>query len=253
MTRVMAAHQPNFLPYAGFFDKMRLVGEMGTEPGVFVIRDDCQFVRKDFQNRNRIRTPYGWMWLQVPVDGRIAPIRDIRIADGKKVNGRENWAKFHRRMIWNNYRRTPFFDQFYSGLDEIYSDAGESLSDFNVRVIRYLAVCFGIDVRIVIASKLGVRSTNASEALAEISDAVGADAYLSGPGGKDYLDVSFFQGKADVFFQRYDHPAYPQRFPGFYSHMSAIDALFNVGRLPNSGEVIAGQKVGVRSEASGGS
>lgn len=253
MTIAMAAHQPNFLPYAGFFDKMRIVSEVGDEPGVFVIRDDCQFVRKDFQNRNRIRTPYGWMWLQVPVVESMSPIRDIEIASGKKVNGRENWVKFHRRMIWNNYRRTPFFDKFYPGIDEIYSNAGDNLSDFNVTMIKYLAACFGLDVRVVLASSLRIKSSVASETLAEISESVGADIYVSGPGGREYLDTSFFRGKAEVIFQDYVHPVYPQRFLGFQSHMSAIDALFNIGRLPRSGEKVVEQIVRVSSEASGGS
>ena len=70
MSKVMAAHQPNFLPYPGFFDKLKHIDEMGTEPGVFVIRDDCQYVHRDFHHRNRIRTNTGegWMWIYVPVE-----------------------------------------------------------------------------------------------------------------------------------------------------------------------------------------
>lgn len=238
MTKVIAAHQPNFLPYLGFFDKMRAVNELGDEPGVFVIRDDCQFVRKDFQNRNRIRTFQDWMWLQVPVENQIAPIGEIKIIHNGKINGRENWTKFHKRMIWNNYKRTPFFDKFYPALDMIYSEPVDNLRDFNFRIIEYLAECFGIETEIVFASDLGVSGKTASETLAEIARAMETDTYLSGPGAKEYLDISLFGNDVKVVFQDYTHPMYPQRFPGFQPCMSAIDALFNVGHLPKSGEII---------------
>lgn len=248
MTKFMAAHQPNFLPYLGFFDKMRAVNELGTEPGVFVVRDDCQFVRKDFQNRNRIRTYSDWMWLQVPVNDQFAPIRDIKIIHSGKINGRENWIKFHKRMIWNNYRRTPFFEKFYPVLDDIYSDSAESLRDFNFRIISYLAGCFGIKTKTVFASELGVSGRSASETLAKMARAVGADAYLSGPGGREYLDISEFGSDVKVLFQKYNHPVYPQRFPGFQPCMSAIDALFNIGYLPKSGEIFHPKKQTVKIE-----
>ena len=245
MTKVMTAHQPNFLPYLGFFDKMKAVDEMGTEPGVFVIRDDCQYVQRDFHHRNRIRTNTGdsWTWLYVPVDHEMMPINDVRIRYDKKINGRELWTKYHLRMIRDNYKRTPFFDSFFPGFKEIYSDPGDNLADFNKRLIRYLAECFEIETELISFYDLpgDIEDNDASETLANISRAVKADIYLSGDGGKNYLDISPFGEDIKVEFQNYKHPIYPQRYPDFKPYMAAIDALFNIGYLPRSGEIVKGR------------
>lgn len=242
MSKVMAAHQPNFLPYPGFFDKLKHIDEMGTEPGVFVIRDDCQYVHRDFHHRNRIRTNTGegWMWIYVPVEEKMVPIREIKIRHDIRISRRELWTQFHLRMIRDNYKRTPFFDNYYPGLVEIYSDPGDSLCDFNMRLIRYIANCFGIGTKIVSFYDLSLSGdgNNASETLANIARAVRADTYLSGDGGKGYLDISPFGNDVHVEFQNYEHPIYPQRYPGFKLYMGAVDALFNIGRLPRLGEVV---------------
>jgi hypothetical protein len=242
MTKVMAAHQPNFLPYLGFFDKLKHVDEMGTEPGVFVIRCDCQFVRRDFHHRNRIRTNTGdgWIWIHVPVEESRVPIREIKIRHDKKIDGVEFWAQYHLRLMKENYRRTPFFDDYYPGLVEIYSDPGDSLCDFNIRLIKYIANCFGIGTKLILFRDLSLSEcgTCASETIANIARAVRADTYLSGDGAKVYLDMCAFANDVRVEFQNYEHPVYPQRYPGFKPYMTALDALFNIGRLPRSGEVV---------------
>jgi hypothetical protein len=240
MTRVMAAHQPNFLPYLGFFDKLKRVEDMGSSPGMFVIRDDCQYVQRDFHHRNRIRTNTGdgWMWLYVPVEHEMIPIREVKIRHDKKIAGREYWTKYHLRMIWDNYRRAPFFDKYYQGFVEIYSSPGDNLCDFNIRLIKYIAQCFGIKTKMISFYDLALpmNGSEASETLANIARAVGADVYLSGDGGKGYLEMAPFSNSVRVEFQNYEHPVYPQRYPGFKPYMSAIDALFNTGRIPLSGE-----------------
>ena len=242
MTKVMAAHQPNFLPYLGFFDKMKAVDEMGAEPGIFIIRDDCQYVQRDFHSRNRIRTNTGdgWMWLHVPVDHDEIPIRNVKIRHDKKINGRELWTKYHLRMIRDNYKRTPFFNDFFPGLEVIYSDPGDNLNNFNKRIIRYLAECFKIRTEMISFYDLpkGIDGNDASETLANMSKAVRANVYLSGDGGKGYLDISPFGNDTRVEFQNYKHPIYPQRYPDFKPYMATIDALFNIGRLPRSGEIV---------------
>jgi len=238
----MAAHQPNLLPYLGFFDKLLSVDEIGTEPGIFVIRDDCQFVLRDWHHRNRIRinTGEGWMWLYIPVDHDLAPLYKTKIRHEKKVNGREKWTKYHLRMIRDCYKKTPFFDTFFPGLEDIYLNPGDKLVDFNIRLIKYIAECFSISTKIVSYYELDecVDGKNASETLHNIAVTVGADIYVSGDGGKNYLDTTMFNNGISLEFQNYHHPIYPQRYPNFVPYLSALDALFNVGRLPRSREVI---------------
>ncbi|MBN2095312.1 MAG: WbqC family protein [Candidatus Aenigmarchaeota archaeon] len=238
MSKVMSAHQPNFLPYLGFFDKLRAVDELGSEPGVFVIREDCQYVESDFHNRNKIRINDGWIWLNVPIEKKMAPLSAIRIKKDARIKN-VPWNQYHLRQIEANYKKSPFFEKFFPGLKEIYENPGESLAEFNLRLIRYLAESFGIKAKIILFSELqgDISSTCATRALIDISRAVGAVIYLSGDGGRCYMDLGLFKD-VEVRFQDYKHPVYPQRFPGFEPYMSAIDALFNLGRLPASGEII---------------
>jgi len=235
---MMAAHQPNFIPYLGIFDKMRLVGE----DGVFIIRDDCQYVERDWHNRQKIRTnsSEGFSWLHVPVDKVMKPLSEIPIRHDKKINGKEDWTKFHQRMIEQFYGKAPYFGDFWPGLENIYSNPGDNLADLNIQIIRYLASAFGIEARMVRATSLSndVFGQNASETLANMALTVGAQTYISGAGGRNYLDASAFENKVNLMFQDYTHPTYPQMQPGFQPYMGAIDALFIVGKLPRSGEVI---------------
>ena len=66
----------------------------------------------------------------------------------------------------------------------------------------------------------------------------GADIYLSGPSGRNYLEIEKFrQNDIGIKFFKFSPPVYPQRFPGFETNMSAIDLLFNIG--PQSAEIVA--------------
>ena len=99
-------------------------------------------------------------------------------------------------------------------------------------VINFLKNAFNIETKILFASELGFTSTS-TERLADITDALGGDVYLSGPAGRDYLDVSLFERMGiSVEFQDFKHPMYKQEYDGFIPNMSAIDALFNVGEIP---------------------
>jgi hypothetical protein len=238
MAKAMSAHQPNFLPYLGFFDKMKAVCEIGEGRGIFVVREDCQYVGSDFHSRNKIRINEGWVWINVPVEKRPAPISEIRIKKDARIKNAP-WNKYHLRLIEANYKKAPFFEKHFSGLSEIYNEPGDSLLDFNMRIIVYLSKCFGIKAKFVMFSELpeNTETGNPSKTLANIAKALGADIYLSGDGGREYMDMDAFKG-IEVRFQNYKHPAYPQRFFGFEPYLSAIDALFNVGRLLSSGESI---------------
>ncbi len=251
MTKVMTAHQPNFMPYLGFFDKMSAINDeeviggylegmgMATpqdmDAGVFIIRDDAQYVPKEWHSRNRIRTHGGSKYLKVPVEKKMAPIREIKINPDGRIDNKVPWKKYHLREIDANYKKTPFFEEHYPGLEEIYSQEAELLVDFNMNIINWLADCFGIEADVVFFSDLPETATGetASETLARATEAVGADIYLSGAGGHGYLDLTPFEERGiPVIYQEYEHPVYQQRFPGFEPNLASIDALFNVGTFP---------------------
>lgn len=234
MSRVLAAHQPNFMPYLGFFDKMK-------KADVFVIRDEVQFVKRDFHHRNRIRINSNdninnpmHKWLSVPVEKSKDYILNIPIKKETRINGLE-WNKQMLRDIKLNYYKTPFFDDYFSDLKSILNNSDDKLVNLNIRIINFLKKVFGINSKVVMASDLKLSNfdsekSDASLKLAELCKELNADVYLSGSGGRNYLNLDVFKKQGiKVEFQDFVHPEYKQKFPGFVSNLAAIDALFCVG------------------------
>ncbi|NOQ38620.1 hypothetical protein GQ472_07095 [archaeon] len=257
MTKVMAAHQPNFMPYLGFFDKMiSIIDEdviekyfvsMGLpapndiDEGVFIIRDDAQYVPQEWHSRNRIRIFNGSKYLNVPVEKKMVPIAEIKIIPDGRINNKTPWKKYHLREIQANYKKSHFFDDYFPDLEKIYSKEYELLIDLNMSIINWLADCFDIEVDLVYFSDLPESATGdtPSETLALATQAVDADVYLSGIGGNGYLDLKPFEERdIPVVYQKYEHPIYIQRYPDFVPNMASIDALFNVGCFPVSNKEI---------------
>jgi hypothetical protein len=222
---IVGIHQPNYLPYLGFFDKM-------AKSDLFVIYDDAQFEKGEFQHRNRIRIYHGWKWLTVPVEKKLNPINEIRIKNEVATWKGVKWADAHFKDIRDNYKDTPCYSVYEEEIKRIYEKKQDKLVELNMELINILKKAFDIDAEIVFSSELGFTSKS-TERLVEIVEAVDGDVYLSGPMGRDYLDVSLFEKKGlKVEFQDFKHPVYKQRYEGFVPNMAAIDALFNVGKMP---------------------
>ena len=216
---IVGIHQCNYLPYLGFFDKMK-------KSDIFVIYDDAQFNSRDFQHRNRIRTGEGWQWLTVPVGKKAIPIKEITIKNNV------DWSSVHFTAVRANYLKTPYYSRYDNEIRRIFKNRYEKLIDLNMDLIHFLMDAFGINTKILYASDVGFTSKS-TERLVEIVEALGGDIYLSGPKGCDYMDMSLFEKRGvEVEFQDFKHPAYKQRYEGFVPNMSAIDALFNVGEFP---------------------
>jgi hypothetical protein len=232
MKKVVSAHQPNFLPYLGFFDKMR-------KSDAFVIRDEVQFIERDFHHRNKIRIQSNngdlqWKWIRVPVQKEFKHIGDIVIKNDVKDKN-VPWNVFLLRQIKSNYQTTPCFKKYFPKFEEIMLLKKEKLSHLNMEIIYFLKDCFSIDTEIILASELSYNKTgDPSTDLVRIAKVVDADTYLSGTGASSYLNPMPFQKMGvELKFQNFDHPVYPQRYNGFVPNLSAIDALFNVGNVFN--------------------
>lgn len=227
---IVTGHQPNYLPYAGFFEKM-------ARADLFVIVDDVQFVKRGpfgWIHRNRIRSGDGWDWLTVPVltKGKFEQtIRDTQI------NARLPWARKHWRTIEWNYRKAPHFERYAEGLKGVYDRSWTSLCELNLALIRVLMNQLGIDTPVRIASKEGIGGKS-TDLVLDICRKTGADTYISGIHGKDYLSREAFEEEGvRLEFQEYDAPRYPQTGPGdFVPNLSVIDLIFNCG--PDSLAVI---------------
>ena len=237
---IATIHQPEHLPWLGFFDKMR-------QCDVLVLLDTVQFARRDFQNRNRIKGSDGALWLTVPVASKgnfDQAIEDVEIVhDGK-------W----RRKCWNamhhNYRNATHFADHRPFFEALYEREWTRLVDLNLAVIRYLADQFGIKTRLVTCSELGIRERGGTNVALASCRAVGAASYLSGAFGKDYLDEEqFAEASIAVRYQDFQHPTYPQLYGEFLPKLSAIDLLFNCG--PESRAIIEAANPSRSSATSG--
>jgi hypothetical protein len=217
---ICAIHQPQYLPWLGYFSKL-------DAADVFVIYDDTQYKHDEWQNRNRIKSPTakdGWQWLTVPVHrSRDALIRDIQIDNTRR------WAAKHINALSTNYGRAPFHKQYSAELTSVLENRWESLAELNVAVVNLLAGWLGIETRMLRSSELDYRGRS-TDALVSMCRAAGADVYLSGPGGRGYLETDKFDA-AGLALQCHDFdcPAYPQQFGDFVPGLSAVDAVFNCG------------------------
>ncbi len=223
---IAAIMQPTYLPWIGYFDLI-------DQSDVFVFLDTVAFARRSWQQRNRIATPGGPIWLTVPVLRRTdEPIADVAI------NNDEPWRRKHWTSIEMSYGRAPFWGEYRPALEPLYQREWTRLCELNVTLIRTLCELSGIDANVVRASELGPLEGAKEELLAAICRHLAADTYLSALGSLAYLADStvFADAGIDLRFQAYEHPEYPQPGAEFTSHLSFLDAILNAG--PSSAAVM---------------
>ena len=221
---IVTAHQPNFAPWLGFFDKMR-------HADAFVVLDTVPYTKRSLQNRVRIKGPNGPQWLTVPVvtKGRYGqPTLEVMIDE------ETDWRDAHRRTLQGVLGRAPHRDELMSVLEPVYSAPGLSrLVDFNMALIREVVARFGISTPLVMASDLPPTDAHATQLLGELTRAAGGDVYLSGPSGRDYLEPALL-GPLGVKLRYHEFQPfeYPQLFGEFAGGLSCLDYIANVGLEP---------------------
>lgn len=233
---ILTGHQPNYLPYAGFFHKVARADR-------FLIVDNVQFVKRGtfgWMHRNRIRTnsPQGWDWLSVPVLTKGKYTQKISEA---AIDNSLPWARKHWRAIEWNYRKAPYFREYAAEFEAMYARRWDSFCDLSCAFIELLLRLLGIPKRFEKTSALGIEGESTG-LVAAMCRATGADTYLSGVHGKDYLDLELLKANGvRVVFQEFACPVYPQAWPGpFVPDLSVVDLLFNCG--PESARVLTGDR-----------
>lgn len=218
--KTVVIHQPDFLPYLGFFHRLILAD-------LYVVLDNVQFVNssRSWHNRDKIKTPHGEKWLTVSV--KKAP-RDTAI-NAILLSDTVDWRKKNLSLITQHYKKAPFFQEIFPYLKELYGVQSQTLVDFNMQSIRILLDLFGTTIKMKLASELDpVGKSN--ELLIDILKKVDASQYLSGLGARDYYDPEPFEKAGiKVAFQEFTHPVYPQMYGEFIPYLSAVDLLFNCG------------------------
>ena len=222
---IISIHQPQYLPWLGYFDKIE-------KSDVFVLLDDVHFKKNEWQNRNKIKTFENWQWLTVPVNHKfLQKIKDV------KINNTTQWRKKHLNTLITNYSKAPYFNDYFDFFEQTYTQEWKGLSNLNIHFIRYLVETLGfLNKKIEKASNYQFKEGR-GERLIDICKHFGGEVYLSGKAGKDYLDLNKFKQEGiKVIFQDYRHPEYPQQYGNFIPNMSIIDLLFNCG--PESDSIL---------------
>lgn len=216
---IAIVHQPQYFPYLGFFHKL-------AQADIYVVMDSVEFMRRGMQHRNKIKTHQGEQWLTVPVFHQ-----EKQLINQVQIDTELPWARKHWGALKTNYTPAPYFDLYAAELEPILFQDWQSLCELNLALLKWVMQVLDVQVSIVKLSDLKVEGRK-SELLIQACKAVEADTYLSGSGGKQYMDLSLFEAEnINVIWQEFTHPTYEQLFPelAFISNLSILDVLFCCG------------------------
>jgi len=219
--RTIAISQSNYIPWKGYFDLIARVDE-------FVLYDDAQFTRRDWRNRNQIKTAHGPQWLTIPLETKgnyLEAIKHMRVSDPE-------WAGRHWKAIRLGYARAPYFDLFAPSIEAMYQAASREkmLSTINHLFLRGLCDLLGIRTPLKWSMDCKIVDGK-NERLISLCQQLGATHYLSGPAARSYVDEAAFQAAGiAVKWMDYSHyKPYEQQFGAFIHGVSVLDVLFNCG------------------------
>jgi hypothetical protein len=216
----VAIIQSNYIPWKGYFDIINSVDE-------FILFDDVQYTRRDWRNRNLIKTPKGLFWLTIPVNVKnnyFIPINQVEIADSK-------WGKTHWATLAAVYSKTKYFKAYREYFEPLYlNHQTNNLSQLNLLFINTINAVLGIRTKISWSTDYEL-AEGKSQKLANLCKQSGATIYLSGPAASDYLEEQVFEElNIKVQWMNYSgYPIYSQLYPPFEHGVSILDLIFNEG------------------------
>jgi len=214
---MIAIHQPNYLPWLGYFYKIAICD-------IFLILDNVQYEKNGLTNRVRIKTPNDGAWLSLPIKRKFSQL----INEVELVNSSEE-KKRHIKTIELNYKKAKYFNYLFPELEEILNKDWKYLADLNIELIKFLKNKMGIKTKIEIASNYNV-SGKSTDLLVNFCKIFNANIYLSGSGGKKYQEEAKFENE-DIKLKYTDfiHPVYSQLWGNFIPGLSVVDLIFNYG------------------------
>ena len=213
--RVVTIHQPDFLPWLGFFDRWK-------NSDLFIVLDNVQFLRQGWHNRDKIKIPGGVRWLSVPTirKGKFEQeIRDVLI------DYQHDWPRKFLETIRHAYGKAPNFDRIFPDIVSCIKTRHSLLIDLNMNLLRWAADELEINAPMILASTLQADS-KATMRLVELTTLVGGEVYFTGTGARDYLEAQYFEAAGiEVRWQEFEHPVYPQLHGRFEAGLSVLDYL----------------------------
>ena len=223
---ILTAHQSAYLPWLGFFHKIAI-------SDTFVLLDEVQFVKGDWMNRNKIKTKNQSILLTVPV--LLKNYQELKSSE-ININNSINWQKKHLSSIRMNYNKAPFFEDYITFFEEVYSKKWNFLNELNNYMLDWFLNQLGIKTKISKQSDYSF-SGKKSDLILNMCKELKASKFIFGSKGKDYADIEKFKkNNVSVFFQDYKHPTYSQLKGDFIPNLSILDLLFNCG--PRSLEIL---------------
>lgn len=217
----VAIVQSNYIPWKGYFDMIAAVDE-------FILYDDVQYTRRDWRNRNQIKSPQGLQWLTIPVQVKGKYEQTIYQT---KVDG-SSWRRTHWKALIHNYHRAPHFKEICTWLEPLYFEqTHEHLSTMNRIFIQ--AICDYLGIKTLIRGSCDYTLAEGKTArLVDLCMQAKASEYISGPAAKSYIKENFFTA-ANIkltWFDYNDYSEYPQLWGKFVHGVSILDLLFNCGQ-----------------------
>jgi WbqC-like protein family len=223
---IVAAHQPHYFPWLGYIHKM-------AQADVFIVMDDLQYEKDNFQNRNRIKVNNSSAWITVPLErGSQTDLICDKLIRNDGVSAKEHWQRRTWTTLQIHYRKAPHFARYADQLEDLFTRPWTRLVDLTLHILDLVRGWFGISRPLLRSSSLQLEGQK-TDRIIDFCRKVGAKVYLSGRGGSTtYLDVDALRrAGVTVAWQSFDHPVYPQRYPalGFLPRMCVLDILFNCG------------------------
>jgi hypothetical protein len=213
--------QSNYIPWKGYFDMIAVADEL-------ILYDDMQYTRRDWRNRNQIKTPQGQQWLTVPVKVRGKYHQTIRETE---IDG-TGWAEAHWKALGKNYRRAPHFEEVATIFEPLYLQHQHTqLSALNHELIEAVCAYLGITTKISNSWDYALIDGK-TERLADLCAQAGGTEYISGPAAKAYIEEHVFveRGITLTWFNYAGYPEYPQLWGEFTHNVTVLDLLFNCGK-----------------------
>ncbi len=212
--------QSNYIPWKGYFDSINIADE-------FVLYDDMQYTRRDWRNRNQIKTKDGLKWLTIPVEVKgkyFQKINETRVSE-------PDWGEKHWNTIKHNYSKAKYYNEYRNVFEELYLNGKEEfLSQINYKFIKAICGILGIKTRLKWSGEFELLEEK-TERLVNICKTAGATDYYSGPAAKAYMNEKLFE-KENIKVHYFDYSGYPvynQMYGEFTHAVSIIDLIFNEG------------------------
>ena len=225
----IAIHQPNYLPWIGFFDKLDQVDR-------FVLLDKAFHSKSGYLNRNKIKTPQGTLVLTVPLKNKGKPINELQISNDS------NWQTRHWKIIEANYKKCPYWSTYKDGFEQLYQREWATIATLNIALIKHINALLTITTELLLESEFQIDFGKGNTRNVNITSHLNGDVYLSGTGARVYNDISEFNDHhIELVYQDFKHPKYPQRWGDFQPNLSIIDMLFNCG--PETIEILRKQRL----------